>query len=83
MRGATRVGDDPPDAEGISTHAPHAGSDEASIYLIATDMDFNPRSPCGERLEHSARHGIAVIISTHAPHAGSDSAAISGDWDGV
>ena len=34
----------------ISIHAPHAGSDK--LYLLSYDgkTNFNPRSPCGERL---------------------------------
>ena len=43
----------------ISIHAPHAGSDPPGYTLIAQGSDFNPRSPCGERLrrtEASAHH---------------------------
>ena len=35
-------------------------------------MDFNPRSPCGERRYVTARQLEAELISTHAPRAGSD-----------
>ena len=34
----------------ISTHAPHAGSDPKSDRKGHQCLDFNPRSPCGERL---------------------------------
>ena len=34
--------------------------------------DFNPRSPCGERLNFSKSFHSSQTISTHAPHAGSD-----------
>ena len=33
----------------ISIHAPHAGSDEHVIMASSLSVDFNPRSPCGER----------------------------------
>ena len=33
----------------ISIHAPHAGSDSYSCIERNERMDFNPRSPCGER----------------------------------
>ena len=33
----------------ISIHAPRVGSDETSIRNLFAIVDFNPRSPCGER----------------------------------
>ena len=36
--------------EKISIHAPRVGSDTAAPELKTTPNDFNPRSPCGERL---------------------------------
>ena len=39
---------------------------------IHADADFNPRSPCGERLLNPIFFVTAEGISTHAPHAGSD-----------
>ena len=56
----------------ISTHAPHAGSDPVFEKSIHADADFNPRSPCGERLLNPIFFVTAEGISTHAPHAGSD-----------
>ena len=35
----------------ISIHAPHAGSDMSLAMIFSHFPDFNPRSPCGERLE--------------------------------
>ena len=35
-------------------------------------MDFNPRSPCGERLTMQAEDFLRLYISIHAPRAGSD-----------
>ena len=53
---APRVGSDccrppprPPSAL-ISIHAPRVGSDSRSIRHASSSSDFNPRSPCGERL---------------------------------
>ena len=34
--------------------------------------DFNPRSPCGERLWYSHTNSPFLFISIHAPRAGSD-----------
>ena len=36
------------------------------------NYDFNPRSPCGERLLQEAIETFSCEISTHAPRAGSD-----------
>ena len=35
--------------QGISIHAPHAGSDWPRKDLTLPRLNFNPRSPCGER----------------------------------
>ena len=48
--GATRVPNLPPLRGIISIHAPRVGSDWAWITTSRTVYDFNPRSPCGERL---------------------------------
>ena len=34
----------------ISIHAPRAGSDLVGFLMSSTLSNFNPRSPCGERL---------------------------------
>ena len=39
--------------------------------------DFNPRSPCGERLTVSYITFLALTISIHAPHAGSDNRIVN------
>ena len=36
--------------ENISIHAPRAGSDQIYFSLPLRKLNFNPRSPCGERL---------------------------------
>ena len=35
---------------GISIHAPRVGSDVYKVFNAVSHFDFNPRSPCGERL---------------------------------
>ena len=55
MRGATNDMYTARFIKAISIHAPHAGSDCALVDLRHTCNDFNPRSPCGERLSRS--HG--------------------------
>ena len=50
MRGATVFGRDAAPGSYISTHAPHAGSDEQLLECLIKPSNFNPRSPCGERL---------------------------------
>ena len=58
--------------ECISTLAPLAGSDFRLNGFDLYALDFNPRSPCGERLHVVGLSHIAVFISTLAPLAGSD-----------
>ena len=78
---APRVGSDlrqvgPHQGRGISIHAPRVGSDG---FILAADRlltDFNPRSPCGERLQRPAIPGVAFAISIHAPRVGSDPARV-------
>jgi len=38
------------DAEDISIHSPHAGRDFLFALFTLPRLDFNPLSPCGERL---------------------------------
>ena len=45
------------------------------IALITQIINFNPRSPCGERQVDSMSDPYAWIISIHAPRAGSDGLA--------
>ena len=57
----------------ISIHAPLAGSDVLYISCVLSFINFNPRSPRGER-QNSIKDSVkALIISIHAPLAGSDS----------
>ena len=54
---APRVGSDQVQAVScrlviISIHAPRVGSDSRKKNWLPPNYDFNPRSPCGERLSH-------------------------------
>ena len=60
----------------ISIHAPRAGSDAADGLRFCKNSDFNPRSPCGERLTGDDIAAAAQRISIHAPRAGSDAKAV-------
>ena len=80
---APRAGSDNMDRRGaaclsnISIHAPRAGSDGLSICTLhIIHLDFNPRSPCGERLTGDDIAAAAQRISIHAPRAGSDAKAV-------
>ena len=59
-------------ASPISIHAPRVGSDASIATGIHTSPDFNPRSPCGERLEKQLNGFLKMHISIHAPRVGSD-----------
>ena len=78
MRGAT-----PPDTAILTqdiqfqSTLPMRGATRFGLYYILSFLNFNPHSPCGERLckiNISRRH---TIISIHTPHAGSDVFKIS------
>ena len=58
--------------DAISIHAPHAGSDGRNGREKRNAANFNPRSPCGERLRNTYKRENLQLISIHAPHAGSD-----------
>ena len=53
LRGATAALVDALADAAISTRAPLAGSDAGGKALVAALGDFNPRSPCGERRQHT------------------------------
>ena len=59
----------------ISTHAPREGSDNPGTYKSAPRINFNPRSPRGERRSCPCLHYLVILISTHAPREGSDPTA--------
>ena len=66
MRGATQDKQGQNRTVSISIHAPHAGSDRQHLANYSGWYDFNPRSPCGERLLPNT---IASIISHFNPRS--------------
>ena len=74
MRGAT--GADPYHAGslGISIHTPHAGSDSLRLWASVGHQNFNPHSPCGERLSIGNIVGTAGKFQSTLPMRGATSA---------
>ena len=64
----------------ISIHAPRTGSDDERGG-IAGEVDFNPRSPHGERLGVTTTQEMLESISIHAPRTGSDPCTKGGGAD--
>jgi len=62
-----------PGAMVVSIHAPRVGSDQATPTSAIPTICFNPRPPCGERLEEFYSM-VKAFVSIHAPRVGSDSA---------
>ena len=56
----------------ISIHAPLAGCDFVSACPVVPPLDFNPRTPCGGRLQTRVLNYFGCNISIHAPLAGCD-----------
>ena len=56
----------------ISIHAPLAGRDRAAFARLTVCAYFNPRAPCGVRLDIAEDGRIDQDISIHAPLAGCD-----------
>ena len=61
----------------ISIHAPRTGSDYVFPVPLAPVMNFNPRSPHGERHQPFRKQPMHQRISIHAPRTGSDLRACS------
>ncbi len=51
----------------ISIHAPLAGSDSYSLWLSSNLHNFNPRSPCGERLNHAGVIDLILDFNPRSP----------------
>ena len=51
----------------ISIHAPRAGSDMAGSQIRAIALNFNPRSPCGERPPPAARERRGPHFNPRSP----------------
>ena len=67
MRGATNMQITIKALNLISIHAPHAGSDSRVRLLSRFLADFNPRSPCGERLVLACSFLRAVNFNPRSP----------------
>ena len=70
--GATMIIANPTVDQLISIHAPRGGSDRLGAGYAAVGVDFNPRSPWGERLCEYREPLTISVISIHAPRGGSD-----------
>ena len=70
--GATSSGEIDVADKRISIHAPRGGSDERVGDFDAPGLDFNPRSPWGERPLPFLNTPFNMYISIHAPRGGSD-----------
>ena len=76
LRGATRRNRSANRIRNISTHAPLAGRDKVTKFMVFLHQHFNPRAPCGARQALINGVRAEVIISTHAPLAGRDGVGV-------
>ena len=67
MRGATRSLLVAISSSYISIHAPRAGSDGQGRQLQIDSADFNPRSPCGERLKNGIKSYASTNFNPRSP----------------
>ncbi len=67
MRGATVFGRGAAPGSYISTHAPHAESDTATITARATKAHFNPHLPCGRRRGKKYFSSPSVVFQSPPP----------------
>ena len=51
----------------ISIHAPHAGSDNNGDFMYQWASNFNPRSPCGERLPTGILMCLLMYFNPRSP----------------
>ena len=52
----------------ISIHAPRTGSDIPYCNTILSNVDFNPRSPHGERRQEAVQRLTAPYFNPRSPH---------------
>ena len=74
---APRVGCDTmphryPQRYSVSIHAPRVGCDFVKVFPPAVRQRFNPRTPCGVRLDTRDSCCFSVDVSIHAPRVGCD-----------
>ena len=55
------------DGQGISIHAPHAGCDYDVFRYDKRLGHFNPRTPCGVRLEDQGKRGWVIDFNPRTP----------------
>ena len=69
-RGATGAAPEGRNGSGISIHAPRTGSDVISrSFLSVLQVDFNPRSPHGERQKNLSKgHCVMRHFNPRSPH---------------
>ena len=65
--GATGIKSASADRSPISIHAPRVGSDDLQAFLGDGFQDFNPRSPCGERLVPFWINGLLPNFNPRSP----------------
>ena len=68
LRGATNDRDPTIYAEGISIHAPLTGSDLPLAVDGVSQLDFNPRSPYGERHPFILQKPIMINFNPRSPY---------------
>ena len=51
----------------ISTHVPRAGDDYGSLLSIQRPFNFNPRPPCGRRLDVTAESAVVMLFQPTSP----------------
>ncbi len=69
-RGATSPDADGFHARAISIHAPRTGSDERYFTIQYASLDFNPRSPHGERRNRCCVSGAGLSFQSTLPARG-------------
>ena len=70
MRGATVARNGADCHQGVSIHAPHAGRDASNCTVCAIPACFNPRAPCGARLDDRHVAVIARVFQSTRPMRG-------------
>ena len=67
----------------ISIHAPRVGCDALLSRLRKSGWNFNPRTPCGVRLQRFLAESMRKVISIHAPRVGCDERGPGGGQAGA
>ena len=79
MRGATTKEQMERYGAMISIHTPHAGSDELIFICIDIIQNFNPHSPCGERLCTLQSGEYKLVFQSTLPMRGATMAKVRGE----